>query len=72
MGKPYLEAKVGEEVFRKNGKWVNRSVRVDRDNDKYSEVVEDKETKEIIHQCEEPLSKHTGHGTAKGKKPKNV
>lgn len=47
-GKPYLEAKVGEEVFRKNGKWVNRSVRVDRDNDKYSEVIEGKETKEII------------------------
>src|SRR4030043_154555 len=42
-GKPFLEAKVGEEVYKKNGKWVNRSVRVNRDNDKYSEVVEDKE-----------------------------
>lgn len=71
-GKPFLEAKVGEEVFRKNGKWVKRSVRVDRDNDKYIEIVEDKETKEIIHYHEEPLSKHTGHGTANGKKPKNV
>lgn len=67
-----MEAKVSEEVFRKTGKRVNRSVRIDRDNNKYSEVVEDKETKEIIHHCEEPLSKHTGHGAAKGKKPKNV
>ncbi len=71
-GKPFLEAKVGEEVFRKNGKWVNRSVRVDRDRNEYSEIVEDKDTKEIVHQCDEPLSEHIGHGTARNKKPKNV
>jgi ribosomal protein S27AE len=71
-GRPFLETKVGEEISHKKGKLVNRSVRVDRDNDKYSEVVVDKETNKVIHQCEEPLTKHTGHGTARRKKPKNV
>lgn len=66
--KPFLEAKTGEEFYRKGGKWVNRSYRVDRENDKYTEIILDKETNKIIHHCEEPLSQHKWHGSAKEQK----
>jgi len=38
---------------------------IDKKNDKYKEIVKNKETGEIIHFCEEPLSEHRGHGYAK-------
>jgi hypothetical protein len=39
--------------------------RIDRDNDRYDEVVIDPETGEIVHESHEPLSEHWGHGSAK-------
>ncbi len=39
--------------------------RIDRDNDRYDEVVIDPETGEIVYECHEPLSEHWGHGSAK-------
>jgi hypothetical protein len=41
---------------------------IDREKDLYKEVVKDPDTGEIVHECEEPLSQHIGHGTAKCKK----
>lgn len=64
-GKPFLEQKSGDSFFGKAQKWVYRAMRIDRDNNLYSEVVVDQTTNEIIHKCEEPLSKHQGHGSAK-------
>ena len=40
---------------------------IDRDNDHYHEKVTDPETGEIIHESDEPLSEHQGHGSAKTK-----
>ena len=40
---------------------------IDKDNNHYKEIVVDPETGEIIHQCEEPLSEHRGHGSDKKK-----
>ena len=40
---------------------------IDKPNDSYLEIVVDKETGKIIHECVEPWSKHVGHGTAKWK-----
>ena len=37
---------------------------IDKDNDYYYEHVEDHKGK-VIHHCEEPLSKHYNHGSAK-------
>lgn len=56
---------VGEEIRRDTGKWVNKERNIDQDNNIYKEVVTDPETGEIIHFCEEPLTDHTGHGSAK-------
>lgn len=35
----------------------------------YSEKVTDTETGEVIHECNEPLDQHQGHGAAKSKSP---
>lgn len=50
-----------------NGTPVRRFKLVDRENDHYEEIVTDLSTGEIIHECNEPLSEHQGHGSAKNK-----
>ncbi len=66
-GRPFYETKSGADFHRATGQWMQRDLVVDRENDRYVERVVDPETGEIIHVCEEPLSKHRGHGTAKTK-----
>ena len=53
------------------GKIVKKEKLIDKDIDKYKEIVTDPDTNEIIHFCEEPLKKHFGHGSAKQKKPQH-
>jgi hypothetical protein len=61
---PY-EFYVGEERCMDRKKWVNKEQILDRENDKYKEKVVDLDTNEVIHECEEPLSDHINHGSAK-------
>ncbi|MGC1133561.1 MAG: hypothetical protein WA941_12120 [Nitrososphaeraceae archaeon] len=68
IGMPFLESKDVPDIYRKTGRSVRRRMRVDRDNNRYTEEVEDKETGEIIHSVDEPLSEHRGHGSARRKK----
>src|SRR5689334_3833167 len=56
VSKPFLESKLGSSFFRKTKQWVSRQMRVDRENNKYKELVTNPETGEVIHHCEEPLS----------------
>jgi DNA-directed RNA polymerase subunit RPC12/RpoP len=67
-GKPFLESVSGDDLHRKSGKWMTLERVIDRENDRYKEVVTDPVTGEIIHLCEEPLSQHQGHGSDKKKK----
>lgn len=60
-----LDTYSGVEPSHKYGKLVRVHRTIDRDRDWYSERVVDIQTGEILHQCEEPLSEHFGHGTAK-------
>lgn len=48
-----------------HGRWMLLTRTIDRANDWYSEKVVDPRTGEVVHQCEEPLSAHRGHGAAK-------
>lgn len=57
----------GVEQSHKYGKLVRVHRTVDKDKDWYSEKVIDLKTGETLYECEESLSKHTGHGTAKPK-----
>lgn len=66
--KPTQEFKVGDDFHCKSGKWYYREMYIDRDKDQYKEIIKHKITGEIIHKCEEPLSEHRGHGSAKYKK----
>ena len=65
---PVKEFTVGDDLHRKSGKWHNKERYIDRKNDSYIEIIKDKNTGKIIHKCEEPLSKHKGHGSDKHKK----
>ena len=48
---------------RTQAKMVHRVRVIDRDNDKYFERITDYQSSEVIHECEEPLSQHIGHGS---------
>ncbi|MBN8964201.1 MAG: hypothetical protein J0H89_02230 [Rhizobiales bacterium] len=50
---------------------IDRSMKRVGFGDRYSEKVIDHHTGEIIHECHEPLSVHTGHGSAKTESKNN-
>lgn len=64
-GRPFLEQTVGDELHRKSGKWMKLERLIDRARNWYREVVTDPETGQTMHECQEPLSEHRGHGAAK-------
>ena len=63
-----VEFKTGASYSVSLGKWVDRKMHLDRDRDTYRETVTDPDTGNVIHHCEEPLSSHQGHGSAKRKR----
>jgi len=58
----------GDDLRKSDGKWMQKEMVVDRDNNLYKELVTDPQTGEVIRDCEEALSDHVGHGDAKFKK----
>lgn len=62
---PRVIFKTGESYSRARKKWVKRDMLVDRGRDLYREMVIDPDGRTIIHKCDEPLSKHRGHGSAR-------
>ncbi|WP_139019159.1 hypothetical protein [Acidovorax radicis] len=66
--KPILE-QFDKPSYSHSRKEYVRHVRViDREEDKYLEMVSPYGSEEAIHHCEEPLSQHVGHGSAKSQK----
>jgi hypothetical protein len=55
----------GYEYSHKHNKLVKKVRVIDKDQNIYKEIIIDPDTDEILHQCEEPLDKHVGHGSAK-------
>ena len=68
-GRPYLEQTVGSDLHRKTGIWMRLERVLDRASNRYRERVTNPKTGEIVHECDEPLSDHQGHGSAKGREP---
>ena len=62
--RPFSEQKVGDEFFRKTGRWHRVRRLVDRRGNRYVEHIEDAETGEVIRDVEEPLTDHQGRGDA--------
>jgi len=46
-------------------KWMHQEKTENRREDRYTEVAKGPDTGKIIHEVDEPLSKHRGHGSAK-------
>ena len=63
-GKPIFEIKSGEEIFELEGIRVNKVRIIDKENDRYFELIQDKNGN-VIRRCEEKLSNHQGHGLSK-------
>jgi len=57
----------GWETRRATGEIVKKTRRIDKDAGTYHEHVETRDGT-VIHHNDEPLSDHTGHGSAKGSK----
>jgi len=55
----------GDDLRKSDGKWMKKRRVIDKNNDSYFEEVIDPETGEVIHKCEEALSEHFGHGSAR-------
>jgi len=68
--KPFLESTFRADLHWKSGKWMKLERIIDRAKNWYKEVVTDPRTGEVVHRCEEPLSDHKGHGSAKHGKVK--
>lgn len=66
--KPWLTTMSEPSWSHDRQKWVHREKTEDRRNNRYTETVMDPDTGEIIHQTDEPLTEHRGHGSAKKKK----
>ena len=67
-GKPWLTTMSEPSWSYRAQKWMHREKTENRREDRYTEVVKDPDTGEIIHEVDEPLSEHRGHGSAKQKK----
>ncbi len=66
-GKPWLKLLSEPSWSHRYEKWMERLKVEDSRHDQYTEVVRDPDTGEIIHECQEPLSEHQGHGFARRK-----
>ena len=62
-----IHFQLGDQINHKTGEWVFKQRRVDKDASPawYFERVTDSETGDVIHDCSEPLEKHTERGSAK-------
>lgn len=60
----------GEEIRKSDGEWVKKERYWNKDKNVYSETVTDLKNGAIIHSCEESLTDHVGHGSAKCKNKK--
>ena len=58
----------GSDERRSKVDYVHKEREIDRDNDRYRERVVDEEGV-VLHDVEEPLSLHFGHGSAKVRRP---
>lgn len=64
-GRWFVKQFVGADWSRRLGRFINKVRRIDRREDRYEESVVDPQNCVEIHHCDEPLSLHRGHGSAR-------
>jgi hypothetical protein len=60
-----VESKQGDELSVATGRSVRVHRIIDRRRNLYYEKVHDPETRRVLHEVEEPLTEHRGHGSAR-------
>jgi hypothetical protein len=65
--KPIYESVSGDDLHRATGQWNKLTREIDRENNRYREVVVNPETNEVLRECDERLTEHTDRGSAKPK-----
>jgi hypothetical protein len=65
--KAAAEGVSGDAFYHTESKWVQKERLIDRQANRYREKVTDPATGKVIHECDEPLDQHRGHGSAKPK-----
>ena len=63
--KPTVEMRADHTISKCTSEPVFHERTIDRRQDRYSERVTLKKTGKVIHSCDEPLSSHKGHGSAR-------
>jgi hypothetical protein len=63
--KPFVEIVSGADWSHKLRRWMHKLRIIDRERNRYEELVVDRGTGRVIHECKEPLSSHKGHGSDK-------
>lgn len=66
-GDPDLRIKIADEFYKEEREWRQIQMSIDRNNDSYEKTVINPETDEVLYHKREPLSRHIGRGSAKGK-----
>ena len=64
-GKPDLEVKIADDLYKETNEWRQLKMTIDRINDSYEKTVINPETDEELYHKKEPLSHHQGRGSAK-------
>jgi hypothetical protein len=62
-GKSRYEAIEGDDLNQKTGIWIKLHRVIDRANNWYHERIIDSQTNTVVHESDEPLDKHIGHGS---------
>ena len=65
--KPIYESVTGDDLHRDTGQWNKLTREIDRENNRYKEVITNPESGEVLRHCEEPLTDHFDRGSAKPK-----
>ena len=65
--KSIYESVSGDDLHRASGQWNKLTREIDRENNRYKEVIVNPETGEALRYCDQPLTDHTGRGSAKPK-----
>lgn len=63
--RPFIEHFSGADFSTRCRRWMDKLRSIDREGDRYDEVVTDAETGEVMHETHEPLSQYRGHGSAR-------
>ena len=65
--KPIYESVSGEDLHRATGQWNQLTREIDREKNRYKEVIVNPQTGKVVRHVDEPLTDHTGRGSAKPK-----